>query len=153
MRRYVLLLLQKSNLYPLHDPVLLSRIENAYEQVRLKPWLSSLDAILELVVKEQFFKVNGDKHIGEVGLKKLPDHLRTVDEYFFKESPHYMVGTELSIADIQLACLLSQLELIKFDIAAFPAINKFWLHIQTTPHFQGAHKDYYAALVATGVRK
>lgn len=120
--------------------------------MRLKAWLSSLDALLELVVKPNFFKEPADAHIGQVGLKKLAVHLALLDAKFFRESPHHMVGTDFSVADIQLATLIAQLAIISYDVTPYPAIAKFWAHTKATPLFQAAHKDYYAALTSAGIK-
>lgn len=93
-----------------------------------------------------------DAHIGQVGLTKLAGHLALLEAKFFRESPHHMVGTELSIADIQLATLIAQLAVLSYDITPYPAIAKFWAHTKSTPLFQTAHKDYYAALTAAGIK-
>lgn len=53
-----------------------------------------------------------------------------------------MFGDKPSICDLSLACELTNLEAINFDLAKFPEVNK-WLytHMMSIPEFKHYHEQ------------
>jgi len=83
----------------------------------------------------------------EVALHKenMGNQFDFIEKNFFKNSP-YLVGSELSIADLALGTTLAHLEMIDFDCSQYPNIFQFWNMTQYSETFLTTHALFYKIL-------
>jgi glutathione S-transferase len=62
---------------------------------------------------------------------------------FFKDSPFFVQGHSLTLADIMLGTWLEQLQLIQIELSEYPNITTFQEHLRVhNAAFQQAHKAF-----------
>jgi len=135
-----------SNLYPSEDGKQLERfgkIDAAYEYIRHSIWHSIYGIWRETFAKPVLFKATTDDHLLKTYHADLEAQLKVLEEQFFKEDPHYMIGKELSLADIALATifLMGSQAQPAVDYSKHDKIKKWWENIQKADHFKKAHDE------------
>jgi len=105
-----------------------------------------------LVYNSVFLKVvtgkDPDPAVIQNAQNNLNESFKNLETVLYRDSPHHVVGTTLSLADVLLGTYLSQLILVSFSLDAYPKTKAFWEHLQTLPAFVESHKPYFAALAA-----
>eukprot|EP01130_Rhizamoeba_saxonica_P011000 TRINITY_DN4548_c0_g1_i1.p1 TRINITY_DN4548_c0_g1~~TRINITY_DN4548_c0_g1_i1.p1 ORF type:complete len:512 (-),score=124.89 TRINITY_DN4548_c0_g1_i1:180-1715(-) len=126
----------ESDLYPINDLKLFGKVETAYETLRSDVWnkiskysyLSS--SLVEKPAEEEVAKMKAD----------IDTNFKFINNLWFQESPLYAIGTELTIVDIALAVLLTQLRLLEQDvIEGADQLNNWWIAHQHSAGFKRAH--------------
>ncbi len=143
-----LLLKGKSRAYPVDDIHLLGRIDSAAEVIRQKLWDAHVAVVFNTVVAPSLGLPSNQEAIAN-GKAKLAAELPKFTARFFKESA-FVVGTELSLADITLIALVTQMIMVQFDWSPYPEIQKFSETVQALPQFKEAYAPFFAALAAFG---
>eukprot|EP00997_Jenningsia_sp_PLL12_P010265 NODE_7456_length_455_cov_30.204433_g6621_i0.p2 GENE.NODE_7456_length_455_cov_30.204433_g6621_i0~~NODE_7456_length_455_cov_30.204433_g6621_i0.p2 ORF type:complete len:110 (-),score=37.05 NODE_7456_length_455_cov_30.204433_g6621_i0:126-413(-) len=84
----------------------------------------------------------------EIFRPMLERELRLVERIYFVDSPHYMVGTALTLADCGWAPRLAMLaDLIHFDLSPYPKQLAYLSHMKESEEaFKLSHKTYYEFL-------
>lgn len=62
----------------------------------------------------------------EQGLKRVHMVVGVFDEYFKRLGTNYVAGNEVTIADISLACSVTVLEAINFDLSPYPLVKRWY---------------------------
>ena len=62
----------------------------------------------------------------EQGLKRVHMAVTVFEEYFKRLGKKYVASDNVTIADISLACSMTVLEAIKFDLNAYPLVQKWY---------------------------
>lgn len=62
----------------------------------------------------------------EMSLKRVHMVLSVFEEYFKRLDTQYVASNNVTIADISLACSMTVLEAIKFDLNAYPRVMKWY---------------------------
>jgi len=135
-----------SSLYPSEDAKQLERfgkIDAAYEYVRHSLWHSIYGIWRETFAKPVLFKAQTDDHLLKSFHGDLEGQLKLIDEQFFKEDPHFVIGKELSLADVALATifLMGSQAQPAVDYSKHDKVHKWWENIQKTEHFKKAHDE------------
>jgi len=89
-------------------------------------------------VESDFVEVEGAR-------SSVKSQLDFMGKNYFKNSD-FVVGTELSIADLALATNLAHLEILDFDLSPYPIIQKFWNKIQLLDSYLISHALFYKIL-------
>lgn len=62
----------------------------------------------------------------EQGLKRVHMAVGVFEEYLKRLEKKYVAGDDVTIADISLACSVTVLEAIKFNLSFYPLVNKWY---------------------------
>lgn len=79
-------------------------------------------AVAAYVVGPMFF----DYPRTEAGLRRLEMSVGVFDEYLKRLGKKYVAGDNVTIADISLACSMTVLEAVKFDLTNYPFVNEWY---------------------------
>eukprot|EP01122_Echinamoeba_exundans_P014817 TRINITY_DN67_c0_g2_i1.p1 TRINITY_DN67_c0_g2~~TRINITY_DN67_c0_g2_i1.p1 ORF type:complete len:222 (-),score=60.97 TRINITY_DN67_c0_g2_i1:82-747(-) len=137
-----------STVYPIGDLPLLALVETAYEHIRQKPWDTVSGIVGTKVIMPVFYKQALDEEKLAALSKKLATQFEHMEAHFFKHSSHHVVGQQLTLADIALGSMLSQLSMAKFDLTPFSKIKAFWDNIQTVESYKKSHAAFDAVCAA-----
>jgi len=129
-----------SDLYPINDLDLFAKVDVAYEHIRQNPW--------ETVSSYSFLKSGilgaPDPEVLNKKKQQWLSQLQFISKTFFKDSPHFVVGTRLSIADLALATLFLTLSGTQEDvIPEGDAINTWWRNISSSDSYRKVHQPVF----------
>eukprot|EP01088_Endostelium_zonatum_P011784 TRINITY_DN25945_c0_g1_i1.p1 TRINITY_DN25945_c0_g1~~TRINITY_DN25945_c0_g1_i1.p1 ORF type:complete len:224 (-),score=59.66 TRINITY_DN25945_c0_g1_i1:45-716(-) len=137
-------------LYPIDNYVKLGPIDSAYEHIRQKLWDTTSSLFYQTVLGPQFFNTPVDQTKLKSIVEKADAQFKFVNDNYFKDNSSYVVGEQLSIADIALGtvCFHASLAQPQYNITSdkFPKIAKWWEGLKETQHFKEAHKPVFEFL-------
>jgi len=135
----------RNQLLPFDDVRTFGLIDAAYTLIRSTLWESTSKLVFLCFVLPTL----GGKEPNQAEVtffkNSVEQSLEFIEKNFFKQSK-YIVGSNLSIADIALGTNLSHLEIINFDLSKYPNILKFWLSIQYSDAYLISHALFYKIL-------
>eukprot|EP01103_Thecamoeba_quadrilineata_P005632 TRINITY_DN15402_c0_g1_i1.p1 TRINITY_DN15402_c0_g1~~TRINITY_DN15402_c0_g1_i1.p1 ORF type:complete len:219 (-),score=48.54 TRINITY_DN15402_c0_g1_i1:68-724(-) len=71
-------------------------------------------------------------------------NLSQVSELFFKDSPNFVVGTSLTIADITLGTILAQITtVIAYDLSPFAPLQTYFNNLKKNEAFIKSHESFF----------
>jgi len=136
--RYLALKYQ-SVLYPLSFGAKINvLIDQVYELLR-----SVLMNPIVTLVANKAFSINPDCLATKKAEEELSLAFSNLSTQFFKESPHFVVGHRLTLADIFLGAYLSHLDVIDYEFSCFPSIVVYWHHHKKQEAFIQTHAQFY----------
>jgi len=136
--RYLALKYQ-SVLYPLSFGAKINVIvDQVYELLR-----SVLMNPIVTLVANKAFTINPDCLSTKKAEEELSLAFSNLSTQFFKESPHFVVGNRLTVADIFLGAYLSHLDIIDYEFSCFPSIVVYWHHHKKQERFIKSHSQFY----------
>jgi len=137
----------RNNLYPFDNVKSLGLIDTAYTLIRGSNglWDSTSKLVYLSFILPSIAGVESDFEEVEQARSSVKSQLDFIEKNFFKSSD-FVVGTELSIADIALATNLAHLEILEFDVTPYPTVQKFWNKVQLLDSYLIAHALFYKIL-------
>jgi len=131
-----------NTVFPVGDAKAHAVVNEHLELVRSKILTPAIQLVFnQFIVK--LLKRDGDEHIIKIGTENLATGFASLESALFKESD-FAIGKTLTVVDVYLGSLLSQLGLLKYDLTNYPKTKKFWETIQTHPAFISSHEAFYA---------
>jgi len=128
-----------TSLYPQNDARETARIDRDLETIDRRFSLSSFKLFVELFVKKLFTGNDPDPEVVKTLAGEVTTHLKFIEENFFKESEHHVLGKTQTVVDIFFAIWLTQLSYVHFDFSPFPKSEKFFNAIKETEHYKLSH--------------
>eukprot|EP01130_Rhizamoeba_saxonica_P013662 TRINITY_DN584_c0_g1_i2.p1 TRINITY_DN584_c0_g1~~TRINITY_DN584_c0_g1_i2.p1 ORF type:complete len:219 (+),score=47.68 TRINITY_DN584_c0_g1_i2:53-709(+) len=126
----------KSNLLPSNDLRLYGLVDASYESLRQRPW----DIVNRYCFLNLMDVMDSDQDELLQMKEKIDEALQLYSSFKFKQHPHFVVGTRMTLADIALATLMFQLQLIDEDIIpGANALNEWWANHQELDIFKKVH--------------
>lgn len=119
--------------------------QGSIERVRLREWLSFLSSELHKCFSPFFSGKTLDSDARQAAEQKLAGRLDFLQQHLSKTSP-YLLGAQLSVADIYAFVILSWARYIGFSLQSWPEVMTFSQSFNTDPSVK-------KALVAEGLLK
>jgi len=139
-----------NDILPVTDPKKQALIDEHTELVKSKIQSHSATLVFQKVFAKAVFGREPDVKAIEDAQTGLTTGFGHLESSLFKESPHHVVGTSLSLADVVLGIFLSQLSIVKQDLTPFPKVNAFYQNLSTNKAFIDSHAPFFDALKAFG---
>eukprot|EP01101_Sappina_pedata_P001123 TRINITY_DN11230_c0_g1_i1.p1 TRINITY_DN11230_c0_g1~~TRINITY_DN11230_c0_g1_i1.p1 ORF type:complete len:226 (-),score=110.56 TRINITY_DN11230_c0_g1_i1:109-756(-) len=133
-----------NSVFPVGDAKAQATIDSHAELIKSK--LSTFGSLVFNKVFAPKFGAPSDEAAAEKAKEEVNKGLTHLESTVFKTSPHYVVGSSISLADVYLGVILTQLELVQFDLSAFPKAKEFITHLKTLPAYSKTHDQFYEVL-------
>jgi len=134
-----------SDLFPFDDLHKFAIVDALYTHIRTGLWSTSSDVVVtEFIVPLQTGEIKRD--IAQKLREQVNSQLEYIENNYFKDS-HFLLGDQLTLADVALGTTLSHLESVDFDASHFERIGHLFTHLQSHSAFLLSHGLYYKLLL------
>jgi len=135
-----------NSVFPTNDPKKQAQIDMHFELIKSKIQDSAAKLVFNLAFAKAFFGRDPDEAVVKQSRETLATNFAHLESTIYKDSPHHVVGNHLSLADVLLGVLLSQLSIINFDLSPFPKTHAFFENLQTLPSYKESHVEFNQAI-------
>jgi len=135
-----------SSIYNTSDAKKRGIVDAHYELIKSKLQDPTGKLVFESKIKKAIFKQEPNQQVITDAQTALASSFSHLESHLFKENPKYVVGSELSLADIILGVWLSQLEIAQFDLTPYPKTKAYYESFKTCPIFIESHAQFYSDL-------
>jgi len=137
-----------NSVFPTSDPKAQATIDQYAELIKSKLMQHTGTLFFNTLISKKVFNRDPDENAIKTSNEALATSFAALENFIFHDSPNFVVGSSLSLADVFLGVLLAALSLLNYNLDPYPKVKAYWAHLQTVQSFIDSHAPFFAAAQA-----